>query len=900
MSNNMSKDKYDNMYVPATDRTPNGYTMMENWLNNIAPKYFDMKDLNVNRSGLFGYNNEVMAHAMESLMNENAVMVNEQFFRRAKLPSTIYANASHYNVSSSTAIPCRMEFALMFNEKNVISSAVTRNNETYFMIDDDSMIVVEDTIYFSLDYDIKIAIKRDINGEYVFSARYVPNGVSNPISPISVSNNPYIRTAKVKQGTETYVAIYITCNQANKIMRNKMIYSDEIIKYYTFDVGYDKSLGQIAGFNAFYREPGRTEFIQLETRSADSFESVNPFCFYQFKDTNTITISFSSSTRYFRPAVNSEIKIELYNTDGAYSAFSYTGNNVRLKLSSDLYEYRDVIGLVSSLSDSYGGENSSDFDEIKNQTAIMASTVDVISTEGDLNNLFSTIDGTSDIKFIKKRDDYGDRMYAGYILMDDDSGDIIPTNTNTVNILDSEFDTIDVQTKRYVLHAGSKFAYRPDTKILVPIKNPKDPEFLFTNPFTMVLNKSPLYMSYYCTSINKIFSPEFVEMHDGAITNFIVNKITVERNALKSDKYLFRFNCVPNTDDLKIKFANFDEDRNFVSSNHNLIAKGVVYNTGGEVAYYFNVDMTDYSMDLDVASFEGVFETDDFITSDDFIRITNGLHDITDDSNLEPLIAGGDLRVGFILYLKDSVVGSDRVSKYDDLVPGTQSYSVINVYDIDTGVDLINNMNDIMKSDILISRVGMTHTYEYSCLEVPMIGSSFMEHEKSGTNFYMKFMNNIDVMRRYLDKLTNSFGLSVKLYNTYGKSDYLYVYGTPDYKLDKVNISISLTVHLNPDKVNDNVTRLSVSNFILHYVENLNTDDNSNFYVSNLLQKLENSFDDVRWVQFYKINGYGAEVQSIEKISSSDAVGDFVPEYLTINKNYTDGKTRYDININFV
>src|SRR5574344_522851 len=95
----------------SNDRT-NMYEIMNDWIDKIGPKYFDMDDVSLNRLGLFGYLNEVMGQNTESIVNENSILYNELFFKRAVLPQSIYAYASHYGLEDLTATPAVMNFAI--------------------------------------------------------------------------------------------------------------------------------------------------------------------------------------------------------------------------------------------------------------------------------------------------------------------------------------------------------------------------------------------------------------------------------------------------------------------------------------------------------------------------------------------------------------------------------------------------------------------------------------------------------------------------------------------------------------------------------------------------------------------------------------------------------------------
>ena len=72
------------------------------------------------------------------------------------------------------------------------------------------------------------------------------------------------------------------------------------------------------------------------------------------------------------------------------------------------------------------------------------------------------------------------------------------------------------------------------------------------------------------------------------------------------------------------------------------------------------------------------------------------------------------------------------------------------------------------------------------------------------------------------------------------------------------------------------------------YFETVNVNTNDGIFISNLIQQLENTFPQIRYLKFESINGYPSEIQSIENVtvdvstlSKEDRI-DYVPEYLNI------------------
>ena len=888
----------------SEDRT-NMYELMNYWLSEIAPKYFDLEDLSLNRIGLFGYVNEIMAHSDEAIINENSILYNELFFKKAVLPPSIYSYASHYGVENLTAIPATMNFAIGISEQTLLNKSISNGKENYFIIDSDSEILVEDEIPFMLDYDIKISIKKDGNGNYLYSAKYVTTNLDNPISSIKSSSNPFLKLTKLKINYTNYIFIYVEAHQYEKIEINKSIYSKDFLEYFTFDLDVDIDDDQIADFCVYYREPNATEFYQIDKKLIDSAESEKPFCYYQYRDYNTVNISFSSITRFFRPEFNSELNFVFFKTRGAKGNFIYTGDNVAFNLKSDKYDYNDVVMVAQSVSDSVGGQDRKTYEEIKDTVSIMASTCGVIGTEYDLNKYFNSISNCSPILFVKKRDDILDRLYGAFLLMKDSKDNIIPTNTLDLDLYNSDFDIIEESTKRYVLKAGSRLIYKPNSKTL-KLTNGKGlvkPEFEYANPFTIVVNRQPFFVEYYLTSINKSFITDFAEVNDSAYTNFISNNIKIERDSLHDEYYHFTFDMIPNIENLDIEFANIDENTKlFISSNGNVVCKGIIYdNDTKEISHYFDIDMIDYNADEKRCYFEGKIKTDDYISTYSGLRTTENLVDAVNPNKKDPLIYATKLLLGIAVFLKED---EPSTSKYHRLIPNMEEYSLTNVFKIDEEINLINNFQKMMYSSILYDKDDSGEIF-YHIKEVPVIRYDYIHIKEYAKEFISQFLSDFTILDDRLNLLTNAFNMSVKLYNTYGKSYYFYVNEKKSNKLDRVNLTIKLIITLNPNKLMDNDLKQEILDFIKDYIEDVN--DDINLYISNLIKALEVNFTDINHMKFEQINGYGSEVQSIEKdfptseVVQLNKLKDFVPEYLNTNKTY-DGyeSVTHDIEVKFI
>lgn len=898
----------------------NMYELMDFWLDNVAPKYFDLEDLSLSTVGLFGYINSIMANGLEANINETSVLFNEYFMNKARLPESILAYASNYNVSDINATPAVMKFCIAIREDILLENAVTEGDDTFFVIDKDTELIVEDQIKYLLDYDIKVNIKHR-NGKYIYSAAYMSfnngetdtNIIVNPLSQIGLKSNPYITVVRMKDNGANYLYFYVLARQVKKHVINRNIYQEEFIDYYTFDIDYE---GMLADFYVLYKEPNSKNYIQLEKVLQDAAPSVKPFFFYQYKDDNTIGISFSTMSRYFRPKFNSELKIVLFTTDGANGNFTYKGNNVTIKPKSDIYDYSRVIMLAGSVSNSEGGFNTKTYDEIKEETSFRATTSFNIGTTIDLNKYFAHIQNEKKFSFIKKRDDILDRLFTCFTLMKDEDGNIMPTNTLDMIVDEDDFDYYEENSKRYVMKAGRKLSYHPNTKYVIPMDinerlpmpSPGDlypkfsDDFHFTNPYVMVMSKNPFTFTYYLNSINKKFLTDFEYINEKTFCNFIINSVDIKRNAIVGEEfYTITFRAMCNGDE-EMTFANLDEDGKFVSSNGNLVIKGTIYDKDGGLSYYFNTTMKDYDTFKGEYLFEARIYTDDYVSVENALRTIRSIYPRSSDTlSADGMIYASNMKLGLVVFVKDE---EPIIDTYHSYIPKMLDYSVANAYVLSDRVNLINNLGKLVNSTIVFKdsytnlptddktpfepvKDPMPNHF-YIIRGVPLSSFEYLSVPKYSDCFARNVLNSVEILNDSTLNITNNFSIDFKFYNTYGKSYYFYL-KEKERLINKVIVMIDITIKINPNKLTDTLLKTEIKDFIKKYIEESN--ETNNFYLSGLFQSLENQFPDITYVYFNDMNRYGTECQVVEKdfpnsIDSPELMREFVPEFLNIYKLY--------------
>ena len=126
------------------------YEMKQYMIDTLAPKYFDLEDVNQFNVGLLGYTTEAMSVVTEESFNAANTMFKEVFITRATFPETIYAKAGILGIDDISATPANVTAVLYVKKDDVISKGTVKNNIIQFPIDRDTIIDV-DGIQFSLD-----------------------------------------------------------------------------------------------------------------------------------------------------------------------------------------------------------------------------------------------------------------------------------------------------------------------------------------------------------------------------------------------------------------------------------------------------------------------------------------------------------------------------------------------------------------------------------------------------------------------------------------------------------------------------------------------------------------------------------------------------------------------------
>jgi len=406
----------------------------------------DINDVNLNmlKSGIFGYINEINAHEIKNAIYHRNILYDEHFLNSASFPSSIYNFAKLYNVPIRMAEPARMDVVLTIRKtdlinmpsRKVISSDMINKDKalrTYeITLDRDQEFNVED-FKFLLPYDIKIRVVENLvtkNGnDYISESITAIYDMNDKLFPFSEVLNRNIKVSSDRINGIEYYHFRISLFQLEREEHSFDISSDDMMDTMFFDVDFE---GELAGFNVYYEYMGEVTPLKMYFNNYNSPKEKEKFCYYNFANENNITISFSNLNNSFRPKSNSRITVEVLTTEGEDGNFNYN-REVNLKLENDNAFKNTPITLLPASSSS-NGKNKPKAVEEKQRIINKLLTRNAIILDTDIDNYFKEVNedynvNDSKVSFVKKRNDILDRTYGAFLLLKDGEGKVLPTNT---------------------------------------------------------------------------------------------------------------------------------------------------------------------------------------------------------------------------------------------------------------------------------------------------------------------------------------------------------------------------------------------------------------------------------------------------------------------------------------
>lgn len=575
------------------------------WLEEIAPNYFDMENVNNYQVGIFGYINEIIGNTAEDSFNAINIARREFYPVTAQYKQSLYKMAATQKINLPLTTPASTKAILIFKEDEIVSNGIYSNG-VYTCIIDSSLEIMAGNIPFLLDYPIVIISKKEGN-KWIHTSHYQID-IEN-----SLSDNPnrYIMNKTIIQSGVRYVLLAVSLKQLYLESMSQLVVKDNIIDTVTMDFNFN---GNLANFEVFYREvTGSTIDVQLKKVLKGGAAQNNPFCFYEVLDPNIIRLTFKKNV-YFNPAFNAEIILNAYTSLGSGGNFEVFKDALTCSAKSEKYPYNNKMIITGKINgSSKGGVNAVVDEEFRKIITDAYSTNNTITTSNDLQIYFDKIARTNQdeqktkILFRKKRDDALIRLYGAYILLKDTYNNIVPTNTIDIQLWKNAIDASGPDSSnRLFIKPGTLFEYETrvftakkvtDVNIVSDLDVYDDnSRFLFTNPFLIALTLDPNIVGYYLNSINNIKPIEYKFVNDNTLNQFIGSNLKFYRNALIGENFYkisMTISPAAEIDVTTIVTVNAQGDAaNVIRASQNGILINIQYETDGVYANFLYDDLT--------------------------------------------------------------------------------------------------------------------------------------------------------------------------------------------------------------------------------------------------------------------------------------------------------------------
>lgn len=669
------------------------YDMMS-MLKNIGIGIFG-KDLSTQRLGLFGTIVEHESRIFGSTILDSSIRANEFNIITAKKRETLLCEASTIGLNIDNANPVTMSTYLIIDTKSIINNSVNGgystsvittnvNKPTYILVLEKDANITIANYNFMFEHDIQItATYSEVTNEYIFSAKYLTTGDTD----VTSFNGNYIYPTynSVSNISDKYIQVYnvndiINTNYANSLIMFKvgLKQMSKVIDYHTIIQNDEISLtgidsffnNMLSHFNVYYKEKNSTTWSYVKAVSIYDTQTYNEkiIKYEIFHDSGKIRFDFSK----LYPEVNSEIKIEIYNTLGSEpNDLSYEGNGSDISVELNSYDDRHAysgleIGCkpIVTYSD---GTNIPTLAELKSKLIMLRSSLNSINTDNDIYNYLISKDSTNSFRPVKKRSDLIDRNYSLFMMPKMRLGDTIPTSTldycikkpesnqtitvkaGTPLILNKDVSTNTNYSDLYAAikskHTDDSDFYGDNTLVKLDILEPVSlidasykyaddegniiPQYVsaletsqkvFSMPYTMVYNTDTQISSFYISSINKSVNMSLAEENINSSVNFSIDHINIYRNLTSNvNSYKIIVSVIPNGTYSNAVLGNIINSGNVKDT---IMLKGLIYkNSGNAVDGYFDFTYESYIDSL--FKFSAVINVQDELSTTGCINMKN-------------------------------------------------------------------------------------------------------------------------------------------------------------------------------------------------------------------------------------------------------------------------------------
>lgn len=855
-------------------------------VQDIENRYIDDQDPETLALGIFGYLADIHATLLQNSAITAGELGNELFPQRAKFERNVINHAIYQCIEDINAVPAKISAIIGIFESDLFNYCVGDK-----LILDKEIAFGIDGIEFHLPYDVIIRRTTLPNNEVGYSAQYDMSRKS----PLSEIINPYlVAPFRQKYNNKDMIFFYISLMQVTHSTITKTTITNNAVENKTVLFEFEN---QLADFYVKVTE-GETERYLTPVFEGMGLEQniKEDFCYYSYADENHIKIRFDSLS--YIPKINAKIEIILKTTLGAEGNFEFN-KELYPVIGSDKYKYKSMLTVLRFASKSLGGLDRKSVEELRKILPKEALSRGSITCWQDLENYFNMMNTHLNRLIIQKRvDNQFERSYFAYMLMKDNFGNVVPTNTFDIDLADSDFDTHD--NRKYVLKPGTFIQYKDiDTNRAIVVKRTDEnsakldeleandrTNFIYTCPFMMVITADPLHVSYYLNLVNTMGQTDFTYVNENALVQFICTNVRWYREYNNNpNSYFMEFAFTQNLDN-GYELLTIDSNNKIIMNKLKVYA--VFYNDGKEnVPYAYAECKYNRMYDKSGSAYRYKLEikTQDVLSDDNRIYVT-GLKRPGSTEDTQMLLTP---HVGVKIYICTNFNDDYGVfGRYDldPIVPDLDDYTVCNMYTINGGLKLYENYSEIISSqvtDIQVEDIYTTHA-GFHVMRVPCIRRSYATIESNLSNF----VDNINYKKAYIDNalyiLEDNFLIDFKFFNTYGPSRTYTLDRAGTQLIDRVNLTLEFELKLLQNS--DKNTKEYILKDIKDTIEDLN--DISSLHIPNLITDITTKYrESIEYLEFKGFNGYGPGIQHIYRQDYNVLTGtqdvNMVPEFLTVH-----------------
>lgn len=856
------------------------------YIENIKKRYVDEDEITLSM-GIFGYMGDVNSNALQNAVTMAAEYSNEAIPIKAKFEKNVISHALMLGINKIFAEPATMQAMFVFYEDELILNTVSDT----FKFDRNIKIMVGD-YEFHLPYDLIIKRIELPTGEYIYTGMY-DTTQSNPIITRNSNDvDPYLKpTVRSKIDGRNVVMLLVDLRQYEYTTYHKTIITTNPLESKMLQFEFDN---QLAGFDVDVKEYDQPTRKLKPVYNGLNTDGINNFCNYTYIDSSTIRVMFDNSS--YLPTANTEVTVNLYTCQGSNGNISYK-DSIYFRVKSEKINYDRLNLLVIPTSDAQYGIDKRSIADLKKLIPKEALSRGSVTNSTDINNYFNTIDDDDNkLFFFKKMDNPLARLYYAFVLMDSPTN-IIPTNTIPIEAIRRDFDNIS--DSNYILTAGNIIKYDGTTNASVAyqsseeeLNNARKNQFLYMNPFMCIVNKKPLYVSYYMNimDVNKLL--EFTYVNQDSKVQFVANKMNWYRHYLSErDTYVGDISIMQNIQsDIGLVHRDDPYDPEKITGVDVKVLAVFYSDEKYQVPYrWAEAEFVNYDQNTFIMDYKFKLNTDNKIDKNIKLKINN-VYEVGNATRLSPGYMANNMNMKIFVFAKDVFGYNAGLHKTDQIFTADflEGYSLTNEYTVKYGIDFLYNYSDLIESHIKIRKQD-NGQISYIIDRVPVISYDYVNTEER----IQDFINNLEKKRIHilecLDVLEDSFGIDIKFFNTYGPSKLFYVNdGVP---LNRVNLSMTFKVKFLT--TTDKYLTEYIKNDIRKYIEDKSRI--SDIHIPNIITYITQKYaENVTYFEFLDFNGYGPGYQHIYR--KDESIVGRIPEFLNINTIGTENNA-LDINI---